>query len=77
MDASYAIHDDCIGHTGAMMNLDEGAVASFHANKSLMQNIPWKQSLLEWMMHCPKYFLEDQGYMITSNILLYKEYGNN
>ena len=29
VDASYAIHSDCCGHTGGMMTLDHGAVTSF------------------------------------------------
>ena len=28
MDASYATHDDCKGHTGAMMTLGQGAAIS-------------------------------------------------
>ena len=35
VDASYASHDDCKGHTGAMMSLGKGAVMSFSRKRKL------------------------------------------
>ena len=35
VDSSYNIHDDCRGHTGAMMSFGKGAVLSFSKKQKL------------------------------------------
>ena len=35
VDASYAIHDDCHGHSGAMMRLGQGEVTDFSRKQKL------------------------------------------
>ena len=46
MDAYYAIHYDCCGHTGANMTFGEGAVTSFHVKlnaNSTMSGFSWSK----------------------------------
>ena len=35
VDASYAIHNDCKGHTGSMLTMEAGAVISFSRKQKL------------------------------------------
>ena len=56
MDASYAIHDDFKGHTGAVINLVKGAVASLSRNQKYKVRVPLETSSLEKMMHPHKHF---------------------
>jgi hypothetical protein len=44
VDASYAVHEDCGGHTGAMMSLGEGAVTSFSTKQKINGKVQQKTS---------------------------------
>ena len=35
IDASYAIHGDCRGHTGALLTMGKGAITSFSRKQKL------------------------------------------
>ena len=69
LDVSYKIHDDCKGHTGAVVTLVKGTVTSF----SIKQKIHGKSSTEDKFIGADaivpqalwtKYFLEDQGYTV-------------
>jgi hypothetical protein len=74
IDASHQTHHDCKGHTGSILTFGHGATTS-SSNK---HKIPYKSSTeseiiglhdkssdVLWM----RYFLEAQGYTISSNIV--------
>ena len=74
VDASYNVHEDCRGQTGAMMGLGKGAVVS----KSMKQKLNVRSSsegepvriddALPWILWT-RYFIEAQGYTVDQNIL--------
>ena len=39
VDASYAVHEDCKGHTGAMTSLEKGVVLILSAGKKINRKI--------------------------------------
>jgi hypothetical protein len=74
VDASYAVHEDCQGHMGAMMLLGEGAVTSF----SMKQKINGKSSTEDELIGVDdamprilwtKYLIKAQGYTVDHNML--------
>jgi hypothetical protein len=74
VDASYNVHDDCRGHTGAMMSLGKGAPISFSRKQKLnvrsscegeLVGIDDALPLILWT----RYFIESQGYTVEENIL--------
>ena len=74
VDASYNVHPDCWGQTGAMMSLGKGAVTSFSKKQKLnvrsytegeLVGIDDALSSILWT----RYFIESQGYTIEQNIL--------
>ena len=74
VDASYNVHDDCRGHTGAMMSLGRGAEISFSRKQRLnvrsscegeLVGIDDALPLILWA----RYFIEAQGYTVEQNIL--------
>ena len=74
VDGSHQTHDDCRGHTGALMTLGQGAIAS----SSRKQKINTKSSTETELIAVDKklgdilwmhYFLESQGYDIQENII--------
>jgi hypothetical protein len=74
VDAAFAIHHDCRGHTGAMMSFGEGAVIS----KSLKQKMNGKSSTDNELIGADEligpimqtlYFMRAQGYHVEENIL--------
>ena len=74
MDASFAIHHDYRGHTGAMMLFGAGAVIS----KSLKQKINGKSSTDNKLIGADEmigpilrtlYFMRAQGYNMEENVL--------
>ena len=73
-DASYGVHWDCKGHTGAMMSMGRGALVNISRKHKLNTGSSTESELvsiadvLGMMMWC-KYFMEAQGYTIDSNIL--------
>ena len=65
VDASYAIHDDCKGHTGTMMSMGGVAVTSFSWNHKMNERSSTEAELigthdampqLKWTKH----FMEAQ-----------------
>jgi hypothetical protein len=74
VDASFATHDDCKGHTGAMMTLGEGAVISFsrkqriNARSSTEGELIGVYDALPSILHA-RYFLEALGYNIKQNVI--------
>jgi hypothetical protein len=74
VDASYNVHDDCRGHTGAMMSLGRGAPISFSRKQKVnvrsscegeLVGIDDALPLILWA----RYFIEAQGYTVEENIL--------
>jgi hypothetical protein len=55
VDASYAVHEDCRGRTGAMMSLGEGAVTSFSTKQKINGKSSTEDELIEWTMPCQEY----------------------
>ena len=47
VDASYDVHTDCKGHTGAMMYLGKGNISIFKENKGHKAGYPRRIRLLE------------------------------
>jgi hypothetical protein len=74
IDASFAAHEDCKGHTGAMMTMGVGAAISFsrkhriNARSSTEGEIIGIFDALPSVLHC-KYFLEALGYAIKKNVI--------
>ena len=74
IDASHQIHDDCKGHTGALLTLGKGATLSSSnkhkintksSTESEIVAVHDKSSDVLWTRH----FLEAQGYTISENII--------
>ncbi len=74
VDASHQIHDDCKGHTGALLTLGAGAILSSSnkqkintksSTESELVAVHDKSSDVLWTCH----FLEAQGYTISDNII--------
>jgi hypothetical protein len=74
VDASHAVHNDCRGHTGAMMSMGKGATISFSNKHKLNTKSSSKSELvsanqaLSSILHT-QYFIEAQGYSVEQNIL--------
>eukprot|EP00804_Cyclotella_cryptica_P029403 CCRYP_013361-RC/>CCRYP_013361-RC protein AED:0.41 eAED:0.27 QI:0/-1/0/1/-1/1/1/0/407 len=74
VDASYATHEDCKGHTGAMMTLGQGAAISMsrkqktNARSSTEAELIGVYDALPSILHT-RYFLEALGYNIKQNII--------
>eukprot|EP00804_Cyclotella_cryptica_P023698 CCRYP_019315-RA/>CCRYP_019315-RA protein AED:0.52 eAED:0.52 QI:0/0/0/1/1/1/2/0/438 len=74
VDASFAAHADCKGHTGAMMTLGEGAAVSFSRKQRTNPRSSTEGELigvydaLPSILHA-KYFLEAMGYYVRRNVL--------
>jgi len=74
VDGSHQIHNDCKGHTGALMTLGKGAIASSSRKQKINTKSSTETELVAvddklgdilWM----RYFLESQGYTIDDNII--------
>ena len=74
VDASYGVHWDSKGHTGAMMSMGKGAIVNVSKKQKLNTGSSTKAELvgitdvLGMMMWC-QYFTEAQGYTIDNNVL--------
>ena len=72
--ASYGVHWDCKGHTGAMMSMGKGYIVNVSRKHKLNTGSSTEAELvsisdvLGMIMWC-KYFMEAQGYKIENNIL--------
>jgi hypothetical protein len=74
VDASHQIHDNCRGHTGAMMTLGRGAAMSSSnkqknntrsSSETELYGLDSKLPDIIWA----RYFIEAQGYAVESNIV--------
>ncbi len=74
VDGSHQIHNDCRGHTGALMTLGKGAIVSSSRKQKINTKSSTETELVAvddklgdilWMC----YFLESQGYTIENNII--------
>ena len=75
VDASYGVHADLKGHTGMMMSLGKGATMSFSRGQKLNCRSSTEAEIIGIDDAIPdimwgKYFIEAQGYGVTSNVLL-------
>ena len=74
VDASHAVHNDCLGHTGAMMSLGKGAAISFsnkhkiNTKSSSESKLVSANQALSPILHT-RYCIEAQGYFVEQNIL--------
>ena len=71
VDASYATHDNCRGHTGSIMTLGGGAVTSFSIKQCINTKSSTKAELIGVDEALPqilwtRYLLEEQGYAFIS-----------
>jgi hypothetical protein len=74
VDASYVVHEDCRGHTGAMMSLGKGAVTSFSTKQKINGKSSTEDELIGVDDAMPrilwtKYLIETQGYTVEHNKL--------
>ena len=72
VDASYAIHNDCKGHTGAMLTLGSGAIASKSQKQKNNGKSSTEAELIAVDEALPqilwtRYFMEGQGSNIAEN----------
>eukprot|EP00804_Cyclotella_cryptica_P007797 CCRYP_001374-RA/>CCRYP_001374-RA protein AED:0.44 eAED:0.44 QI:0/0/0/1/0/0/3/0/308 len=73
VDASYVIHEDCKGHTGAMMTLGEGAVISMSRKQKRTQGAQLRRSSLAYTTPCQASCTPAMGYNVKNNM----NYQNN
>ena len=69
MDASYAIHVNCRGHTDAMMTFGNGTITSSSHKQKINARSSTEAELIGVDKDLPKmiwtrYFLEEQGYLM-------------
>jgi hypothetical protein len=74
VDASYATHGDCRGHTGAMMSLGRGSIIGMSKKQKLNTKSSTECELVgvddaSPQMLWKRYFIEGQGYNIEASIL--------
>ena len=74
VDASYNVHKDYHGQTGAMMSLGKGVVISFSRKQKLNVRSSAEGGLvgIDEALPCSlwcRYFIEGQGYTVEQNIL--------
>jgi hypothetical protein len=74
VDASHAVHDNCRGHTGAMLSLGKGTAISFsnkhriNSKSSTESKLIGADQALSSNLHT-RYFIKAQGYSIEQSIL--------
>jgi hypothetical protein len=67
VDAAYAVHEDCKGHTGAGMSLGQGMAMSYSWKQNINTKSLTKAELvgvddsLAYILWV-RYFLQEQGY---------------
>lgn len=74
IDASYAVHEDCKGQTGAMMSMGEGATTSGSWRQKLNARSSTEGELIGMHDVLPqvlwsKHFIEAQGYTVEHNVV--------
>ena len=73
--APYALHDDCHGHTRAIMTFGSGSITSFSQKQKMNAKSSTKAELIGIddaisQILWTHYFLEHQGYHIISNTVI-------
>jgi hypothetical protein len=74
VDASHAVHNNCKGHTRAMMSLGKGAIISFLNKQKINSKSSTESELIgadqafSSILHT-RYFIKAQGYSVEQNIL--------
>ena len=74
VDGSSGVHWDSKGHTGAMMKMGRGAIINIsrkhkmNVSSSTHSELVSIADVLDVIMWC-KYFMEAQGYTISTNVL--------
>ena len=63
MDATYAVHEDSKGHTGARMSLGRGMTKS--STKAELVGVDDSLAYILWA----RYFLQEQGYEMEPSLL--------
>ena len=74
VDASYTVHPDSKGHTGAVMTLGKGATTSFSTKQKVNVRSSTEGELVGADDALPqaiwsKYFIEAQGHTVNNNIM--------
>ena len=69
---SYATHDNCKGHRGAIMSLEKGAITSASNKHKIQGKSSIEDKLIGVHDTLPqilwtKYFIEAQGYTVDRN----------
>ena len=74
VDATYAVHEDCKGHTGARMSLGRGMAMSYSWKQKINTKSSTKAELvgvddsLAYILWA-RYFLQEQGYEMEPSLL--------
>ncbi len=74
VDAAYAVHSDCKGHTGAGMSFGQGMAFSYSWKQKIMTKSSTEAELvgvydsLGYILWA-RYFMEEQGYDMDPSIL--------
>jgi hypothetical protein len=74
VDASHRVHDDCKGHSGAMMSWGKGAVISTSNKTKIATRSSCEDELVTLdaalvPILAARYFIEAQGYTVEQNIV--------
>jgi hypothetical protein len=74
VDASYATHGDCKGHTGATMSMGTGSSTGISKKQKINTRSSTESELVGVQdvapqMHWTRYFIEAQGYKLKESIL--------
>ncbi len=74
VDAAYAVHDDCWGHTGAGMSVGQGMALSYswkqkiNTKSSTEAELVGVDDLLGYLLWA-RYFMQEQGYDMDPSLL--------
>ncbi len=74
VDAAYAVHNDCLGHTGAGMSLGQGMALSYSWKQKINSLSSTKAELvgiddsLTYILWA-RYFLKEQGYAMDPSLV--------
>ena len=74
VDASHQTHDDCKGHTGAILTFGRGATTSSSSNNKILSKSSTESEIIRFYdkvgdILWTRQFLEAQGYIIKTNIV--------
>ena len=77
VDASYAVHGDCRGHTGATMSMGSGSITSISRKQKINTRSSTEAELIGIDDALPqilwtRYFVEAQGYEV-SELMIFQD----